>query len=119
MSTPSTSAVRDYVSDMLNQIKDGVNAEGGVLNGTVLFELATVSESEKGGKVDARVVNFGANVSSQNTHKVTFSVNFPSDVELATDATNIAKAELEKAQYNKKLEALDYPSFRAEGRKSK
>jgi len=114
MSTPSTSPVRDYVSSTISQIQDGI-PKGGRIAGQIQFELCTVSQSGKGGKIDVGILNLGADASAQQTQKVTFAINFPSAAEIATESAIKAKAEYDKV-YNEKIrEAIDSPSVRAAG----
>ncbi|MFA6332932.1 MAG: hypothetical protein WCX22_08270 [Methanoregula sp.] len=101
MSTPSTSPLRDYVFTTLTEIQDGIT-NGGQLHGPVQFELNTVTETVKGGKIDIRVLNLGADATAQQTQKVSFAVSFPSEAEIASEAAIKAKADYERA-YNEKI----------------
>jgi len=64
--------IKLFVKNALKDIQDGVDKNFVV--GNVNFEVSVTASSKKGGKVDVKVVEAGADVSSQTTQRITFNV---------------------------------------------
>lgn len=95
MSDQSTSSIDEYINTTLSQIRKGI-PEGAVIDGSIRFEMATVGQKDKGGKLDISIINVGAAVSESQTQKVSFAVKYLTETEIAKDAAEKAKAELTK-----------------------
>jgi hypothetical protein len=60
--------------------------------------MATVVQKGKSGGLDVSILNLGADVSENQTQKVSLAIRYPTDTEIAKDAATKAKAEQEKAE---------------------
>ena len=91
MSDQATSSIDEYISTTLSQIQKGLPS-GTILDGSVRFEMATVGQKDKGGKLAISIVNVGASVSESQTQKVVFAVKYPSPAEIAEEEAKKAQA---------------------------
>lgn len=106
MSLPSTSSISEFIKSTLTQIQEGLPG-GAKIDGQIRFEMSTVVQRDKGGNLGISVLNLGADVSENQTQKVTLAIKFPTNAEIAKDAAIKAKAEEERAHSEVMKKAWD------------
>jgi hypothetical protein len=97
MPDPSTSPLKAYISSTCEQIQNALS-NGAVIDGPITFELSTVVQRDTAGGLDIGVLNLGSEGSQSQIQKILFAVRFPSEVEKARDAANMAKSQREIAE---------------------
>ena len=118
----STSPLEDVIKSSVQQIIRGTPA-GGVLDGSINFNVTYIVEKEAGGGLGINVVHAGAKVSENQIQRMSFAYRIPSATEIAqADAMKaIAEAEKTQAEFDKmtaekKKENIDQPRVRVVGR---
>jgi len=118
----STSPLEDVIKSSVEQIIWGTPT-GGVLDGSINFNVTYIVEREAGGSLGINVVHAGAKVSENQIQRMSFAYRIPSAVEIAQTEALKAKAEAEKtqAEYDKmaaerKKTNIDQPRIRATAR---
>jgi len=90
------SPIKEYISSTLKQIKDSL-PEDARADGIVNIEISTITQKNKEGGVDIKVVNFGADVSQQQIHKITIPIRILTETGKMIEEANKAEAEAKKA----------------------
>jgi len=110
MSSPSTSPISDYLISTLKEIQISLPRNARI-DDSIKFEITTVSQQTKGGKVNVGVLNVGAKVgvdiSENQTQKVSFAIKFPTSAEFALEGAIMAKAYADKAMSEQTLAGLN------------
>ncbi|PKL70309.1 MAG: hypothetical protein CVV30_02830 [Methanomicrobiales archaeon HGW-Methanomicrobiales-1] len=98
MSTGTTSTpIKDFIKSALLQIKEALPNDARI-DGVINIELSTVVQKGKGGKFDINVVNFGADVSENQTQKISIPIRILTETGLTVEAALKAKAESKKTR---------------------
>jgi len=95
MSDESVSSLEEYVNTTIAQIEKGIPNHA-ILDGSIRFEMATVGQKDKSGKLSISVLNIGAGASESQIQKVSFSVKRLTETEIAKDAAEKARADASK-----------------------
>lgn len=93
----ATSAIKDFIESTLTQIKAALPDDARI-DGVINIEMSTIVQKEIGGGLDIRVINLGADVSENQTQKITIPIRLLTETGLAQEAAQKAKAEAEKIQ---------------------
>lgn len=106
--TPLTtgSAIADYIKDVKNQIKTGLE-EDASLAGHIDLEMSTTLEKSVGGGLKISVLQAGAKVKHQEVHKIKIPIKLDSEVGKIEDEARISEAKFQKQLSDKKTEALE------------
>ena len=97
MSDPSTTPVTEFIQSSIKQIQDGL-PQGARIKGPIKFDMATFVQKEKNGGLDISVLNFGTNVSENQTQRVSVSIKILSDAEIIHEAAKKVKAQKKQVQ---------------------
>jgi len=71
---------------------------GGVLDGSINFNVTYIVEKKADGDIGINVVHAGEKVSDNQIQRLSFAYRIPSDTEIAQSEAMKAKAEAEKTQ---------------------
>ena len=96
-SGPTSTPIKDFIQSALFQIKEALPSDARI-DGIINIELSTVVQKGKGGKFDITVVNLGAEISENQTQKLSIPVRILTETGRSVEAALKAKAESEKCQ---------------------
>jgi hypothetical protein len=71
---------------------------GGVLDGSIIFNVTYIVEKKADGDIGINVVHAGEKVSDNQIQRLSFAYRIPSDTEIAQSEAMKAKADAEKTQ---------------------
>ena len=97
MTVFSTSPLEDVIKSSVKQIIRGT-PPGGVLDGSINFNVTYIVEKKADGDLGINVVHAGEKVSDNQIQRMSFAYRIPSDTEIAQSEALKAKAEAEKMQ---------------------
>ncbi|MCK4647691.1 hypothetical protein KAT24_02065 [Candidatus Pacearchaeota archaeon] len=100
------SAIADYIKDVKNQIKAGLE-EDASLAGPIDLEMSTTLEKGAGGGFNISVLRAGAKVKHLEVHKIKIPIKLNSEVDKIEDEARKAEAEFQKKLSDKKKEFLE------------
>ena len=86
----STTSLQDFINSSLNQIQSAL-PNSAEISGEIKFEISVVSQREKDGGINLRVVNYDSGISQQETQKIIFNVRFPTEHERLENEIAILK----------------------------
>lgn len=99
------SAIADYIKDVKNQIKAGLE-EDASLAGPIDLEMSTTLEKVKRGLFNISVLQVGAKVNQSEIHKIKVPIKLNSEVDKAEEEARKAEAQFQKTLSEKKTEKL-------------
>ena len=105
MPDPSITSVTEFILTSIKQIQDGL-PQGAIIEGSIKFDMATFVQREKNGGLDISVLNFGTNVSGNQTQRVSVSIKILSDADIIHEAAKKAKAQKKQIQSECQKEEL-------------
>ncbi len=99
------SAIAEYIKDVKNQIKEGLGQDSSIA-GAIELEMSTVLEKKGGGGFKISVLQAGANVKTQEIHKIKIPIKLDSKLDKAKNEAKISEALFQKELSDRKVKAL-------------
>ena len=99
------SAIANYIKDVKNQIKEGLGSDSSIA-GVIDLEMSTTLEKVGGGGFKISVLQAGAEIKSEEVHKIKIPIKLDSDLDKAEHKAKIAEAEFQKELSERKTAAL-------------
>jgi len=121
MSAPiaTTTSIKDFIQSALTQIKESLPDDARI-DGIINMKITTIVQREKGGGIDLKVLDWGADASTSQTQEITIPIRILTDTGMMLEKTmkaefesRIAKAETEKKLEELKASKIGVPSVRA------
>lgn len=100
------SAIADYIKDVKNQIKIGLEDDAS-LAGHIELEMSTTLEKSGGGGFKISVLQAGAKVKIQEVHKIKIPIKLNSEIDKIEEEAKISEAKFQKKLSDKKTESLE------------